>query len=274
MTWFEAFILGAVEGLTEFLPVSSTGHLILAKSLLGLKGDGIDAYLVVIQLGAILAVLTLYRNRALQMVNGVLGKDAAGLSLLLKLAIATPPILLLGKLLSKTIKAHLFAPVPVAIALIVGGIIMILIEQLIVKRRASAQKSLEEATLLDAFLIGLAQCFALIPGTSRSMCTIVGGQLRGLSNAAAAELSFLLALPALGAATLYELYTDREALAAIDGGFPVLLFGNIVAFIVAFAAVKLFVGVVNRYGMTPWGLYRILAGGIVLLLAARGMISV
>lgn len=280
MTYLDALILGVVEGLTEFLPVSSTGHLILTNWILGLDGEAMDAYTIVIQLGAILSVLALYRKRAAQMMNGIMGGDVFGRSLFLKLCLAFVPAACMGLLLEEIIDFWLFHPIPVAIALILGGIVMICVEAFYVRHREKAAlagskilKQVEDISWIDAFLIGCAQCFALWPGTSRSMCTIIGGQLRGFSSVAAAEISFLLALPTLGSATIYKLIKERDAFLAMEGGFPLILFGNIIAFIVAFFAVRWFVGIVTRYGMTPFGAYRIILGLAFLTLALSGRIS-
>ncbi|MCC5875735.1 MAG: undecaprenyl-diphosphate phosphatase [Candidatus Sumerlaeia bacterium] len=280
MTFLDALILGVVEGLTEFLPVSSTGHLILTNWILGLDGKAVDAYTIVIQLGAILSVLALYRNRAGQMIRGIAGRDEFGRGLFLKLCLAFMPAAAVGLILEDAIDAWLFNPIPVAMALIVGGIVMICVELFYVRKRekaalegGTALKGVEDIGWFDAFLVGCAQCFALWPGTSRSMCTILGGQLRGFSSVAAAEISFLLALPTLGAATIYKLIKEREAFLAMEGGIPLIIFGNVVAFIVAFFAVRWFVGIVTRYGMAPFGAYRIVVGLIFLSLALAGRIT-
>lgn len=281
MTYLDALILGVVEGLTEFLPVSSTGHLILTNWLLGVEGEAVDAYLIVIQLGAILSVLALYRQRAGQMVLGLAGRDRFGRDLFLKLCLAFIPAAAVGLLLEDQIDAWLFHPVPVALALVLGGFVMIGVDLLHVrpkeKRAAAGEgrplKTIEEIGWLDAFLIGCFQCFALWPGTSRSMSTIIGGQLRGFGSVAAAEISFLLALPTLGAATVYKLLKEREAFLAMEGGVGLILFGNVIAFIVAFLAVRWFVAFVTKYGMAPFGAYRIIIGMVFLSLALAGRIS-
>lgn len=279
MSWLDAFILGVVEGLTEFLPVSSTGHLILTNALLGLDGVAADAYTIVIQLGAILAVLALYRERARQMIEGILGRNPAGLQLFLKLFVAFLPAVFLGLLLDEAIEKYLFHAAPVAGALIMGGVVMIAVEQGVVRRREAekgegALKIVDQMSYKDALVIGFAQCLAMWPGTSRSMCTIVGAQLMGFRSKDAAEISFLLALPTLGGATVYKLVKEREAFLAMEGGIPLILFGNVIAFVVAFLAVKWFVGVVTRYGMTPFGIYRIIIGGIFLALWYFGWLVV
>lgn len=277
MTYLDALILGIVEGLTEFLPVSSTGHLILTSALLGIEGKQVDSYVIVIQLGAIMAVLALYRDRAMQMIHGLLGKNAAGLGLFLKLLVAFIPAVILGLAFEDMIEELLFHPFPVAMALIVGGVGMIAVERLYLlpKIRRDGEDSLktvETMSYRDALLIGLAQCLALWPGTSRSMSTIIGAQLCGFRNRDAAEISFLLALPTLGGATVYKLVKDQEVLTQVEGGVGLILFGNAVAFIVAFLAVKWFVSFVTRHGMTPFGVYRIIIGLVFLGFIARGVV--
>ncbi|MEO8376567.1 MAG: undecaprenyl-diphosphate phosphatase [Candidatus Sumerlaeota bacterium] len=277
MTYLQAIILGIVEGVTEFLPVSSTGHLILASNLLGLHDDkALHAYEIVIQFGAILAVLTLYKNRSLEMLQGIMGKNPSGLRLFLMLIVAFIPAAIIGKLLDEYIDSHLFGPYPVVGALIVGGIVMIAVEQFIVRPReknaAGTFRSVDDLTYTDAVIIGFCQCFALWPGTSRSMATIVGGQLRRFSSVAAAEISFLLALPTLGAATLYKLLKERHELMAMPNATPLIIIGNIVAFVVAFITVKVFVRVVTSWGMTPFGIYRIIVGTVFLWAAMKGLL--
>lgn len=279
MTYLDALILGIVEGLTEFLPVSSTGHLILTNALLGLEGAAADSYTIVIQLGAILAVLALYRERARQMLFGALGKDPAGLQLFLKLFVAFLPAVFLGLSLESLIEGFLFHTAPVAAALILGGVAMIVVEKVYVQPRAArlgedALKTVDAMNYRDALIIGFAQCLAMWPGTSRSMCTIVGAQLCGFRTKDAAEVSFLLALPTLGGATVYKLLSDREVFLEMEGGFPLIIFGNVVAFIVAFLAVKWFVGMVTKFGMTPFGIYRIVIGLLFLGLWAGGWLVV
>jgi undecaprenyl-diphosphatase len=282
MGWFEALILGLIEGLTEYIPVSSTGHLILANTLFGLKGEAYDAFAIVVQFGAILAVLALYKDHVCNMILGIFGKNPNGRALFLKLMVAFIPAVIAGLALEELIEALLFSPIPVAAALILGGIAMILVEAFIVHRRRKGSsdnnnisvklKELDDMTYKDAIIVGIAQCFALWPGTSRSMCTILGAQLRGFSDIAAAEISFLLALPTLGGATVYKLLKDRAVLVH-DIGLPLIIFGNVVAFVVALFAVKWFVGVVSKHGMFPFGIYRIVVGVIFLTLALMGYLS-
>jgi undecaprenyl-diphosphatase len=263
-----AAILGIVEGITEYLPISSTGHLILASRLLGLKGEGADAFDVVIQLGAILAVVVQYRRLLWERTAGLVTMKKESVSLLVALLLGFVPTAIAGLLLRKKIKALLFGPGPVAIALVAGGILMIVVEVAIARRKTKPVHGLEHVTPLRAFLIGVGQCFSMWPGSSRSMCTIVTGQLTGLSTATAAEFSFLLGLPTLGAATLYEAYKSREALAGV-GGLNVLI-GLVVSFFVAWAVIAGFIAYLKRRGLLPFGVYRILLGVIVFAVLVRG----
>ncbi len=266
-----AAILGIVEGLTEYLPVSSTGHLILVGHLLGADGEAAKSFDIAIQLGAVLAVLVHYRALLAERARGLFTGSRASIDLALALAAGFLPMAMVGLLLHEAVKAHLFGPIPVALALVLGGVLMIAIE----RRRAKVQDSgllgLEHVTPKRALLIGLGQCFALWPGTSRSMCTIVAGQLTGLSTTTAAEFSFLLALPTLGAATVYELYKGHEVLLAHDGAAIELAIGLVVSFLVAWAVIAGFLRYLTRRGLEPFGYYRILLGLLVLwFLAPEG----
>jgi undecaprenyl-diphosphatase len=269
MSPLAAALLGVVEGVTEYLPISSTGHLILTSHVLGLTGDGADAFAIVIQLGAILAVLVHYRQLLLARATGLLRRDRASVQLLLALVLGFVPTAISGLLLRKKIKALLFGPMPVAAALVVGGIVMIVIEVVrgARKNRAPELDGLEHVTPARAFLIGLGQCVSMWPGSSRSMCTIVTGQLLGLSTATAAEFSFLLGLPTLGAATVYEAMKSRAALGAIGG--VNLAIGLVVSFVVAWAVIAAFLAYLKRRGLVPFGVYRIVLGVVVFLLLVR-----
>ncbi len=263
MSHFIAALLGFVEGVTEYLPVSSTGHLILVGHWLGSRGEGSKSFDIVIQLGAILAVLIHYRVLLVERVRGLaLGKREA-IDLALALGIAFAPAAVLGLLLRKAIKQHLFGPVPVAVALIVGGVVMIVVERIRTRRNLEGARGLEHVTPLRALSIGLGQCFSLWPGASRSMCTIVAGQLAGLHTSTAAEFSFLLALPTLGAATLYELYKGRAELFSTVGASQ-LLVGLAVSFVVAWAVVASFIRYLRSRGLEVFGYYRILVALVVL----------
>lgn len=267
--WLEALILGLVEGLTEYLPVSSTGHLILAAHWLGLEGNtGVEAFEIVIQSGAILAVLGLYRHHVAMMLRGLVGKDPAGRALLLKLVVAFLPAVVLGLLLEKRIKEVLFAPGPVAGALVVGGIVMIVLD--LVLRRRREGRGIGALSYRQALVIGLIQCLAMWPGTSRSLVTILAGLLVGLTPVAAAEFSFLLALPTLGGATVYELLKHGDELQAGVGPLAMVV-GLVVAALSAALAVKGFVAWLVRHGFVPFGVYRIILGIVVLLVLRGGM---
>lgn len=287
---WHAVVLGLVEGITEYLPISSTGHLIIAKAILGLTDQktarSVDDFLIIIQGGAILAVLGLYWPRVLQMFRGLLGKDPAGFKLARNLLVAFLPAAVFGKLLDDWIESKLFYLTPVLAAVLVGGLFMMWIDQWragrfgIVKYH-TRYRAIEELSALDALLIGLMQCVAMWPGTSRSMMTISAGFLVGLRPKAAAEFSFLLGLPTLGAATLYKLYKNFKH--AHDSGEPNLfqalgpaaaIVGILVAAIAAAIAVKWLVAFLNRHGLTPFGWYRIALFAVLLLLASRNVIQI
>ncbi len=261
-----AALLGLVEGLTEFLPVSSTGHLILVSHWLGSVDEGAKSFDIVIQLGAILAVVGHYRGLFVDRVRGLLSGDAASRQLFVALAVAFLPAALTGFLLGKAIKRLLFGPLPVAAALLVGGVVMIAVERWRKARRVSGEHGIDRITVKRALVIGVGQCFALWPGMSRSMSTIVAGQLAGLSTATAAEFSFLLSVPTLGAATLYEIYKGRHDLAQ-GVGVPQLLVGLLVSFVVAWLVIAAFVRYLGKRGLEPFGYYRIALAIVVFALA-------
>ncbi len=282
---WQAVVLGVVEGLTEYLPVSSTGHLILTGRVMGLsryekqagasgprlvKAQAVDAFEIVIQLGAILAVVGLYRRRVGQMLTGLVGRSAPGLHLVGLLLVAFLPSAVVGLALHKSIKENLFTPAAVSVALAVGGVAMLIGERLCRTFRKDAPfTSIDAMTFRQALLVGLVQCLALWPGTSRSMVTILAGLAIGLDRVAAAEFSFLLALPTLTAATLYEGLASRQLLlacAGVDG----LLIGLVVSGVVAALAVKGLVRWLTRHGLVPFGVYRLLLAGVVYVyLSAR-----
>jgi undecaprenyl-diphosphatase len=267
-----AALLGIVEGLTEYLPVSSTGHLVLVGRCLGLSDDdpATASFEIVIQLGAILAVVAHYRRLISDRARGLLTGDPVASRLAAAIAIAFAPTAAAGLLLRKTIKAHLFGPLPVALALAVGGVAMIVIERLLRARRraspaapASLGDDLDQVTPRRALAIGLGQCLSLWPGASRAMCTILAGELAGLSTATSAEFSFLLALPTLGAATLYEGWKAHRVLASHVGGGSVAI-GLVVSFFVAWAVIASFLKYLRTRGLEPFGWYRIGVAVIVL----------
>lgn len=258
-----AAILGVVEGLTEYLPVSSTGHLIIAGHFLHLEDETSKSFEIVIQLGAILAVLIHYRRLLSERAVGLFRGRQESKNLALALLIGFVPAGVAGFLFRKAIKAQLFYVRPVAAALVVGGVLMILVDRWRRRSPDSGLVGLEHIGMGRAAVIGLGQCFALWPGASRSMCTIVAGQLAGLSTSTAAEFSFLLALPTLGAATVYELWKARGLLVA--GGQELQLgIGLVVSFGVAWGVIAAFLKYLRQRGLSPFGWYRILLGAILL----------
>jgi undecaprenyl-diphosphatase len=264
-----ALLLGIVEGLTEYLPVSSTGHLVLAGHVLGLPDDdSTKSFEIVIQLGAILAVVAYYRGLLARHLRGLLAGETASLYLAGALGIAFFPTAVAGLLLRKAIKAHLFGLAPVAGALVVGGLLMIVVERLRRRSAVQGEEGLEAVTPVRALAIGLGQCVSMWPGSSRAMCTIVAGQLTGLSTATAAEFSFLLALPTLGAATLFEAYKARHELASGASG-GALAVGLVVSFVVAWGVVATFLTYLKKRGLEPFGWYRVVLGAVVIWLLAR-----
>ncbi|MFO0552002.1 MAG: undecaprenyl-diphosphate phosphatase [Polyangiaceae bacterium] len=268
MSPLESFLLGVLEGLTEFLPVSSTGHLILLGEVLGHDDDASKTLEIVIQAGAILAVVVYYRKLLANLIAGALRREASALRLVLALGIAFVPAAGLGFVAHKAIKNLLFKPVPIAIALIVGGVVMIGADRWVRARAPSAAtNNLEDVTPRRALTVGLAQCFSLWPGMSRSMSTIVGGQVAGLETATAAEFSFLLSIPVLGAATLFDLLKNGRTLFASSGGGISLAIGLATAFIVSMAVIAGFLRYLKKWGLFPFGVYRILLGAVVLMLA-------
>ncbi|MGE0874670.1 MAG: undecaprenyl-diphosphate phosphatase [Burkholderiales bacterium] len=255
-----AFLLGIVEGLTEFLPISSTGHLILAGDLLGFNDERGKVFHVVIQTGAMLAIVWEYRARFFS-----LGLAPRFYSLL---AVAFLPAAVLGLAFASLIKAYLFSPVPVAIAFIAGGIVILWVER---RPRTPRVQSVDDMTWLDALKVGFAQAFAIIPGTSRSGATIIGGMLFGLSRRAATEFSFFLAVPTLMAAGAYDLWKNRELLAVSD--LDMFAVGGVTAFVSAFACVRWFVRFVATHDFSVFAWYRIAFGIIVLVTAYTGLVD-
>jgi undecaprenyl-diphosphatase len=270
-TLFTALVLGIVEGLTEFLPVSSTGHLIVAGSLLGYVGDQAKMFEIVIQAGAILAVCWEYRVRLSEALRG-LGSDPRAQRFALNLLVAFLPAAVIGLALGKAIKAHLFAPVPVACAFIVGAFVILWVERRQKQHPATVRiDSVDAMTWADALKVGFAQCLALIPGTSRSGATIIGGMLFGLSRVAATEFSFFLAIPTLFAATGYSLWKDGALLSA--GSLPAFGAGFAAAFISAFACVRWLIRYVSHHDFVPFAWYRIAFGAMILLTAWAGLVT-
>lgn len=263
-------IMGIVEGLTEFLPISSTGHLILAGSLLDFTGEKVKVFEIVIQAGAMLAVCWEYRLRIAQVVSGLTTQPAAR-KFVLNLLVAFLPAVVLGLAFGKMIKAHLFAPVPVAAAFIIGAFVILWIERGQRLRPVVARiDAVDDMSLLDAFKVGCAQCFALIPGTSRSGASIIGAMAFGLSRKAATEFSFFLAIPTLFGATIYSLYKERALLSVAD--LPMFSLGGLAAFISAFFCVRWLLRYISTHDFTFFAWYRIVFGLFILVSAWSGWI--
>jgi undecaprenyl-diphosphatase len=262
-----AIILGIVEGVTEFLPVSSTGHLILASALLGYNSDYWALFNIVIQLGAILAIVVLYWRTFWAVLQGLLRFDPTSVRFVRNLLVAFLPAAVIGVALHKQIEKLLGSPLTVAIALIVGGIAIIGIERTVKEGRI---KGVAEIPLPKVIGIGFIQCLAMIPGVSRSGATILGALSLGVERRTAAEFSFFLAIPTMLGATVLELVTKRhELMAANSVGFGLIAIGFVVAFIVALLVVRWFVGLVGRTGFSPFGWYRIAVGALALVLLLK-----
>jgi undecaprenyl-diphosphatase len=265
--WIKAAVMGVVEGLTEFLPVSSTGHLILAGSLLDFTGDKIKVFEIAIQTGAIFAVILVYWQRIRDTVLG-LGSQPRAQRFALNVVIAFVPAVLLGLLFGKAIKAHLFTPLVVATTFIVGGFIILWAE----RRPASTVRvhSVDDMRGLDALKVGLVQCLALVPGTSRSGATIIGGMLLGLSRKAATDFSFFLAIPTLIGAGAYSLIKERALLSAGDA--PLFAIGLVFSFLSAWLCVRWLLRYIATHDFVPFAWYRIAFGLVVLITAWSGWV--
>lgn len=259
MTYIEAIILAIIEGITEFLPISSTGHMIIASSLMGIAEDSFTkTFTVSIQLGAILSVIMLYWKRFFQSVD-----------FYKKLFVAFLPAIVFGKLLDDYIDSLLGNVYVVAFMLLIGGVFLLFIN-FIIKEKPEEQK--EDVSYRSAFIIGLFQCIAMVPGVSRSAATIVGGLLQNLTRKAAAEFSFFLAVPTMFAATVYKLYKFYKTGIAVEPHqINMLIIGNIVAFFVAALAIKSFIGYITRHGLQAFGYYRIIVGITIILLLSFGV---
>ncbi|AZI25552.1 undecaprenyl-diphosphate phosphatase [Pedobacter sp. G11] len=258
MNYFEAVILAIIEGLTEFLPVSSTGHMIIGSSFMGIASDPfVKLFTVAIQLGAILSVVVLYFKRFFKSIN-----------FYIKLIVAFIPAAIFGLLLSKKIDELLESPMAVGISLLVGGIILLFVDKWFNKPTINEE---EDVTYLTALKIGFFQCIAMIPGVSRSGATIVGGMSQKLSRKVAAEFSFFLAVPTMFAATgkkLFDFYKEGNTITPEQTNL--LIIGNVVAFIVALLAIRSFIGYLNKHGFKMFGWYRIVAGLIIIILLMTG----
>ena len=261
-----ALVQGVVEGITEFLPVSSTGHLIISGHFLGFEDDRAKTFDIFIQLGAILAIVWIFRLRFGEVARTV-ARDAVSRRFVLNLALGFLPAGVLGLLLHRWIKAHLFSPVTVAWALLVGGVVILVMERWHPRERVADSRDLPPPT---ALAIGFAQTLALFPGVSRSAATILGGYALGLSRTAATEFSFFLAVPTLGAAAGYDLLKGLPSLSSAD--VPLFAVGFVVAFASAFVVVKAFLRYVAHHSFTAFAWYRIVVGAALLWMASRGII--
>ena len=275
MDWisiFYATILGIVEGLTEFLPVSSTGHLIVVSDWLGFgKSASADTFVIAIQTGAILAVCWYYRDRILSILTG-LKHDDQQQRLVINTLVAFVPAAVMGFLIAGFLKQYLFNPVSVATALILGGVIILYVEHWNFKRKTQPRVSeMDDMTWKDALKVGCAQCFAMIPGTSRSGATIIGGLLVGLSRKAATEFSFFLSIPTILGATTYELWRSHDLL--IMDNAPAFFVGTVVSFISALIVVHWLIRFVSSHDFRVFGWYRIIFGTIILMSWQTGLIS-
>ena len=264
-----AIILGIVEGLTEFLPISSTGHLILAGDLLGFHDEKAKVFEIAIQTGAMLAIVWEYRCRFLGVAVGAF-RDPAAQRFIINLIVAFIPAAALGLAFGGLIKSHLFFAVPVALAFIVGGVIILWVERVHGREHKVCVESVDDMTWRDALKVGIAQTFALIPGTSRSGATIIGGMLFGLSRKAATEFSFFLAVPTLVAAGAYSLFKHRALLSSADIGFFAM--GFVAAFVSAFICVRWLLRYIATHDFTVFAWYRIVFGLVVLATSYLGVV--
>jgi undecaprenyl-diphosphatase len=263
MNFIQALLLAVVEGLTEYLPISSTGHMIFVSSYFDIQNDDfVKLFQVSIQFGAILAVVVLYWKKFF---------DFSKFNFYLKLASAVIPALVLGKLFDDKIEAVLGDPIPIAVVLILGGIVLLFIDS---RFQTPTVDQEEDITVKKAVTIGFWQCLAMMPGTSRSAASIIGGMQQGLTRHAAAEFSFFLAVPTMLAVTLYSVFLKTyetsqlkgyELLMQSEENIKLFLIGNLVAFIVAIIAIKFFIGIIKQYGFKPWGWYRIIMGSFLLI---------
>lgn len=253
-------LLGIIEGLTEFIPVSSTGHLILLSELLGFTGEGSAAFKISIQLGAILAILIAYWRRFWNVGKGLLRGDRDSMLFTRNILIAFFPAMVVGAFAYEGIRMLLQSPMTVAVALILGGIAILVIERMV---KTVTVESVEAMPLKTAIGIGIVQCFAMVPGVSRSGASIMGALLMGVERKTAAEFSFFLAVPTMIGATVYSLWSDRDVLTLDD--LNAIAIGFTVAFLVALVVVKAFVAIVGRFGFAPFAWYRIVIGSVALV---------
>ncbi len=279
MVLVKAAVMGVVEGLTEFLPISSTGHLILAASLLDFTGPMVKVFDVAIQTGAMLAVIVEYRRRFVDTLSGITSQPVAQ-RFARNVLIAFCPAVVAGLAFGGLIKTHLFHPVPVALAFIVGGVIILWVERRhradygerdLEGRRQARVETVDDMSAMDALKVGLVQCLALIPGTSRSGATIIGAMVFGFSRKAAAEFSFFLAVPTLIGAGAYSVWKDRAALSVSD--WPAFAVGTVFAFFSAWLCIRWLIRFVSSHDFTAFAWYRIVFGGLVLLTSYTGWVT-
>lgn len=262
MTIFEAIVLAIVEGITEFLPISSTGHMIIASSLLGIQKDAFTKlFEVAIQLGAILSVVVIYWKKFF---------DFSRLSFYVKLIIAVLPSLIMGYLFADKIDALLESSLTVGITLLVGGVVLLFVDKWFAAPTVTTE---DQLSVFRALRIGFWQVIAMIPGVSRSAATIIGGMQQKLTRSLAAEFSFLLAVPTMAAATGYKLLKGYRLLEKNSGDLQLLLIGNLVAFVVAFVAVRSFIGYLQKHGFKLFGYYRIIVGTIIIIMIYTGKLA-
>jgi len=265
MTTIQAIILGIIEGITEFLPISSTGHMIIASSIMGIASDEfVKFFEVAIQLGAIVSVIILYWKKFFPLNRW---------NFYFKLIVAVIPALVLGFLLGDKIDELLQSPTTVAVSLLVGGIVLLFVDNIFNRPKIDSEDGI---TYKKGFMIGLWQCLAMIPGTSRSAASIIGGMQQKLTRRVAAEFSFFLAIPTMAAATGYKLlqtYQTNPAIITDSNNLKLLVIGAVVAFVVAMLAIKLFISYLQKYGFKLFGVYRIIAGIVLLILIWKGMLQ-
>jgi undecaprenyl-diphosphatase len=263
MTVFQSIIIAIVEGITEFIPISSTGHMIIAEKLLNLDDDAFNTvFTVAIQLGAILSVVVLYWKKFF---------DFSRWQFYVKLAVAVVPALILGLIFSKKIDALLDSSLTVAISMLAGGIILLFIDNIFKNTAISDEK---EISFSKGFIIGIWQCIAMIPGVSRSAASIIGGMQQKLTRSAAAEFSFFLAVPTMLAATVYKVYKyTKEYGSFTSDQIKILTIGNVVAFFVALLAIKFFITTLKKYGFRMWGVYRVVVGIALLIMLYTGYLN-
>ncbi len=272
--FLKAVVMGIVEGLTEFLPISSTGHLILANALMDFGGSAgsekAKVFEIAIQTGAIFAVILVYMQRIKDTITG-LGSDPKAQRFALNVIIGFLPAVVMGLTLGKMVKEHLFTPTVVATTFILGGILIMLAERLTARQPTSRVESMDDMTPMDALKVGLVQCLALVPGTSRSGATIIGGMMMGLSRKTATDYSFFLGIPTLMGAGVYSLYKERALLSMAD--LPLFLTGLVFAFLSAWVCVRWLIRYVSSHNFMPFAWYRIAFGVLILVTSHMGWVT-